>query len=129
MNANFTPEEYADVIRDAASINNSRSPFVASKAQMATVGILFKEFAELAEIEVLFAIVGSAGDWFRRECLKILFDVDSMTKLSNGQLSTLIDEFGRKAGGMWQLSEEGKVGLYHLLDLVEEKFPTQARLL
>lgn len=123
------PKEYADVLSDLMGKKRTDMPFAATTPQKAIVSILFREFADLADVETEFAIKGDAAKWFRKQCIKILCGRESMNELTSGEMSVLIDEFGVKTGGMWQLSAEGKRGLFMLADIVAESNPTQQALL
>lgn len=122
------PKDYLEILQELADARRRDFPYAGSKFQKMTVAILFNEFADLADIGTEFAVPEREGDWFRKQCLSLIFNKDSMNELTSGELSMLIDEFGHKVGGVWQLTTEGKRGLFSLVDLVAERNPRQVRM-
>jgi len=125
----MTGQDYIDVIRAAAATANRDMWWASSRKQQLALIILFDEFAKEENVSQRFAANEKPGDWFRHRCLELLFGVTSSTKLSCGQIGTLLTEFGTKNGGEWHLTPRGLDGLRTLADELARTEPTQISLL
>jgi hypothetical protein len=122
----LTLQDRIDVLKDVAMSNEPQIGLPASDKQIGVVCILFKEFAEEADVKTVFA---ADDTWFRHRSLEKLFGHKSLKRLDMASVSALIDEMGTNFSGKWRLSDDGWGLLDEVLAELEEEHPTQEELL